>query len=320
MSLPFSSLVASSIAFFLSYKVKHRQTYPLLETNFLGKNDHEYFNPRYSRQLSWRFVLAFSPQLLRGIKTNSKPGLPIFNYPILLLALFDLLGSLLMIYIPPRASLRVVPFILLFIYGVIAIFYGNSGTSSYSHFAKYVIAAHILGTTDAGLLRLESPPSSATTSKLKLKWTVDQHYNPRRIGTTNQPKKLPRFPIQKFAWLSDSDVFVISRILMAWFCYLLWRILDVFQGFYQVSLQAGDYGPDKEQFFRRIHQVTLRETSIRMVLPIMWILPEMLSISAHHYFVSAVAVFIGGSKSIPDWSYVVYGSVTEAYTIRRYWG
>lgn len=243
-----------------------------------------------------------------------------FNYPILLLALFDLLGSLLMIYIPPRASLRVVPFILLFIYGVVAIFFGNSGTSPYSHFPKYVIAAHILGTTDAGLLRLESPPSSATTSKLKLKWTVDQHYNPRRIGTTNQPKKLPRFPIQKFACLSDSDVFVISRILMAWFCYLLWRILDIFQGFYQVSLQAGDYGPDKEQLLRRIHQVTLREISIRMVLPIMWILPEMLSISAHHYFVSAVAVFIGGSKSIPDWSYVVYGSVTEAYTIRRYWG
>jgi hypothetical protein len=55
-------------------------------------------------------------------------------------------------------------------------------------------------------------------------------------------------------------------------------------------------------------------------LPKLWILPEMPSLSAHHYFLSAVAVFIGGAKIIPGWNYPLYGSLTDACTIRRYWG
>lgn len=46
---------------------------------------------------------------------------------------------------------------------------------------------------------------------------------------------------------------------MAWLYYLLWRLLNVLQGYYQASLRVGDYSPDKEKFFRRIYDVTIRE-------------------------------------------------------------
>lgn len=229
-------------------------------------------------------------------------------------------GTLAMTYIPPRTSLRAGPFIMLFIYGFVALYYGNPGASSYSHFAKYVLAAQLICTINFGLFRLESPPLSATTFGQKVNWAVDQYLNPRQIGTSSQPRNLLLFPLRKFAYLSNPDVFIISRISMSWICYLLWRVLKVFQGFYESNLQIGDYSPDKEQFFRRIGHVTLREIGIRIALPVLAIPLEILSISAHHYFISAVAVFIGGAKAIPGWNYAAYGSFTEAYTMRRYWG
>ncbi|APA15159.1 hypothetical protein sscle_14g099290 [Sclerotinia sclerotiorum 1980 UF-70] len=225
-----------------------------------------------------------------------------------------------MAYIPPRTSLRAGPFAMLLIYGFTAIHYGDSGSNSYSHFAKYMLAAQLLGTINFGLFRLESPNLSATTFKQKLIWAINQYLNPRQIETSSQPGKLPRFPIQRFADLSNPDAFIISRVLMTWLCYLFWRIVGIFQRFYQNSLRAGDYGPDKEQFFRRIHQVTTREICIRLALPVLFILPEMLVMSAHHNFISAVAVFIGGAQAIPGWNFAVYGSLGEAYTIRRYRG
>ncbi|KAJ8068171.1 hypothetical protein OCU04_003741 [Sclerotinia nivalis] len=73
-----------------------------------------------------------------------------------------------MIYIPPRTSLRAGPFAIFIIYGFTALHYGDSGISSYSHFAKYALAAQLLGTINFGLFRLESPRLSATTFKQKL--------------------------------------------------------------------------------------------------------------------------------------------------------
>ncbi|TEY84149.1 hypothetical protein BOTCAL_0020g00240 [Botryotinia calthae] len=246
-------------------------------------------------------------------------GNPIFNFPILSLPLSYILGSLMMIYIPPRFSWRTGPSTLFSIYGYAALHYGKSNAGSYSHFTSHVLAGQILGTINFGLLRLESPHLSAVTSKQRLKWAMDAYLNPRQIGTTSQPRNLPLFPIKKLAHLTNPNVFVISRLLMAWFHYLLWRTVNHLQEHYQAHLQVGDYGSEKEQFFRRICHVTIREIGIRISLPVLWILPEILSISAHHYFISAVAVFIGGAKAIPGWNYPVYGSLTEAYTIRRYW-
>ncbi|KAF7897741.1 uncharacterized protein EAF01_008707 [Botrytis porri] len=149
---------------------------------------------------------------------------------------------------------------------------------------------------------------------------MDAYLSPRPIGTASQPRNLPLFPITKFVHLTDPNVFVISRLLMAWFHYLLWRIVTDLQGHYQAHLQVGDYSPEREQFFRRLSHLTIREIGIRILLPVLWILPEVLSISAHHYCISAVAVFIGGAKAIPGWNHPVYGLLTEAYTVRKYWG
>ncbi|KAF7944181.1 hypothetical protein EAE96_010583 [Botrytis aclada] len=246
-------------------------------------------------------------------------GNSILNYTILSLTLSYILGSLIMIYTPPRFSWRTFPFLLFSTYGCAALYYGKSDVGSYSHFTSYVLAGQILGTINYGLFRLESPHLSAVTSKQKLKWAMDAYLNPRQIGTASQPRNLPLFPITKFAHLMDPNAFVISRLLMAWFHYLLWGMVNDLQRSYQAHLQAGDYGPEKEQFFRRICHVTIREIGIRILLPVLWILPEIISISAHHYLISAVAVFIGGAKAIPGWNYPVYGLFTEAYTIRRYW-
>ncbi|KAF7921068.1 uncharacterized protein EAE97_011336 [Botrytis byssoidea] len=230
-------------------------------------------------------------------------GNPIFNCPILSLALSYTLGSLIMIYTPPRFSWRAWPFLLFFIYGCVALYYGKSNVGSYSRFTSYVLAGHIMGTINYGLFRLESPNFSAATFKQRLKWAADAYLNSRQIGTNSQPRNLSLFPMTKFAHLTDPN-----------------GIVNILQRNYQARLQVGDYGPEKEQFFRRISHVTIREIGIRISLPVLWILPEILSISAHHYFISAVAVFIGGAKAIPGWNYPVYGLLTEAYTIRRYWG
>lgn len=67
-----------------------------------------------------------------------------------------MIGSLMIICIPPRISLRAAPFILLSIYGGTILNHENSGASSYSCFAKYLLAGNILNTINIGILGLES--------------------------------------------------------------------------------------------------------------------------------------------------------------------
>lgn len=168
-------------------------------------------------------------------------------------------------------------------------------------------------------IELETPPKEATTLSKKIQWALASTFNPRFIERCSQTRELPQFPIRRYAHLSSKKDFVITRLLIAWSFLALWNLLQISHRHYQKSLQMGDYAPDKERLIRRISEVAAREIFIRLSLPLWQFIPDMLAISAHHYFIAAVAVFFHGSDAIGRWKFPVFGRIKEAYTIRNFW-
>ncbi|KAL9064690.1 MAG: hypothetical protein Q9157_007737 [Trypethelium eluteriae] len=77
-----------------------------------------------------------------------------------------------------------------------------------------------------------------------------------------------------------------------------------------------DFAADKEPFFRRINQVTLREFMFRTWITFQHVIPSWLTFSLVHTSISISAVLLGGRPE--EWP-PLFGSIFEAYSVRRYW-
>lgn len=111
------------------------------------------------------------------------------------------------------------------------------------------------------------------------------------------PKK--EFLIQRsctFAWTSSAFLFAYSRPLS------LWR---------------DDFASPKDQFIRRIFDVSLREWIILIHTTFqVWFKPYCL-LNAAHSFVSVIAIALGDSPA--HWR-PLFGDIREAYTLQRFFG
>ena len=85
-----------------------------------------------------------------------------------------------------------------------------------------------------------------------------------------------------------------------------------------LQLSYGDFHPSKQGYLRRMRSVTTRETAIRswMVLNFVW--SSWATFTATHDMLAFVHVAIGIDEP-EDWPRL-YGSIFEAYSVRRFWG
>jgi hypothetical protein len=88
----------------------------------------------------------------------------------------------------------------------------------------------------------------------------------------------------------------------------------------------GDFSPEKEAFFRRLigsiissdySPITTREINIRLHYVLDRIIPDYFVLSSYHDILAIVAVAIRLDDP-QEWP-PLFGNITEAYTIRRYW-
>ena len=84
------------------------------------------------------------------------------------------------------------------------------------------------------------------------------------------------------------------------------------------QLSYADFHPSKQHYLRRMRTVTVRETAIRswMVLNFVW--SSWAMFTATHDILAFVHVAIGIDEP-EDWP-GLYGSIFEAYSVRRFWG
>jgi hypothetical protein len=112
--------------------------------------------------------------------------------------------------------------------------------------------------------------------------------------------------------------FLLRHAFKACILYVLQTAYATFTEHYVVAGYV--YGVDKGIFFRRLpDSLNALELWDRFDLTIYWCLINMWMYEAYH---SAFAVlFVGAGLDSPrEWSMTLFGSVAEAWSVRRYWG
>ena len=116
---------------------------------------------------------------------------------------------------------------------------------------------------------------------------------------------------------SRTRIFLLRRLASATIILLLDQAYTIT---YSILLQLtyADFDPAKQSYLRRIHTVTAREAIIRswLVLNFIWSSWAIFTV-AHDLLAFAFVAF--GIDEPEDWP-SLYGSISEAYSIRRFWG
>ncbi|KAL9083812.1 MAG: hypothetical protein Q9165_008371 [Trypethelium subeluteriae] len=145
-------------------------------------------------------------------------------------------------------------------------------------------------------------------------WAIFWNY--RGIGTPWQvsyipPERLLGFQVERpatrrrFLKIRTINFLVIFLALCIWIDPLL-----------QPKFRPEDFAVDKEPFFRRINKVTLHELIFRIWITLQHLIPAWLTFCLVHTSISIFAILLGGRPE--DWP-PLFGSIFEAYSVRRYW-
>ena len=116
---------------------------------------------------------------------------------------------------------------------------------------------------------------------------------------------------------SRNHTFLLRRLASAIIILLLDQAYTIT---YSTLLQLtyADFDPSKQSYLRRIRTITFRETTIRSWLVFNFVWSSWAIFTASHNILAFAFVALGIDEP-EDWP-SLYGSISEAYSIRRFWG
>ena len=116
---------------------------------------------------------------------------------------------------------------------------------------------------------------------------------------------------------SRNHIFLLRRLASAIIILLLDQAYTIT---YSTLLQLTytDFDPPKQSYLRRIRTITFRETTIRSWLVFNFVWSSWAIFTATHNILAFAFVALGIDEP-EDWP-SLYGSISEAYSIRRFWG
>ena len=116
---------------------------------------------------------------------------------------------------------------------------------------------------------------------------------------------------------SRNRLFLQTRLASAILIFLLDQAYTIT---YSMLLQLtyADFDPSKQSYLRRIRTITVRETTIRSWLVFNFVWSSWAIFTATHDLLAFAFVAVGIDEP-EDWP-SLYGSIFEAYSIRRFWG
>lgn len=116
---------------------------------------------------------------------------------------------------------------------------------------------------------------------------------------------------------SENRIFLLRRLASAIIIFFLDQAYTIT---YSMLLQLiyADFDPSKQSYLRRIRITTVRETTIRLWLVFNFVWSSWAIFAATHDLL-AFAFFAFSIDEPEDWP-SLYGSIFEAYGMRRFWG
>ena len=113
------------------------------------------------------------------------------------------------------------------------------------------------------------------------------------------------------------SIFLLKRLVSAVMILLLNQLYTITYSLL-LHLSYADFHPQKQAYFRRIASITARETAIRCWLVIHFVWSSWSTFTATHDILAIAHVLLGIDEP-EEWPRL-YGSVVEAYSMRRFWG
>ena len=139
--------------------------------------------------------------------------------------------------------------------------------------------------------------------------------NARMIGTPWQVKGVPPFLTKDNTFVPTRSQFLLRTCLRLLTAYL---VLDLLTAWGDLDKNPVIYSPDLIPLFRRVGEVTVEQLVIRLITTIaLW--TSIYCIMTILYSVVSLIAVLSDASEARSWP-PVYGSLSNAYTIRRFWG
>ena len=138
----------------------------------------------------------------------------------------------------------------------------------------------------------------------------------RNVGTSQEVKNVPLFSAKDSQYVPSRGQFLIYRMTLFWVCY---TILDlVTSGPQQPDINAMSFAASKVPFFGRLGAISMEDLVVRIATTAgLWVsIYCVLQAGSSLYSFIFVAFKIDEPK---DWR-PAFGSLREAYSLRRFWG
>ena len=148
----------------------------------------------------------------------------------------------------------------------------------------------------------------------RIRQGIDSAVSFRRSGTPEEVRNVPLFSGQDRNYIPSRGEFLRHHLKLLAFCYLTLDILGLSA---DPNKNAVFFAPDKIPFFARAGQISGAELAMRVLCTLGSGLGMFCS-QQGGYSIMAL-IFVGLDVSEPRSWRPLFGSITEAYTVRRFW-
>lgn len=137
----------------------------------------------------------------------------------------------------------------------------------------------------------------------------------RHLNSPDEAKNTPRFSSKGPNYVSTRRQFLLNTVFETILSYL---VVDLLTGSPLPPTASNDFAPERMHFFRRIESVTLPEIGLRFMLPVtVFAVGAALMKLGHNLFAFAA---VGSGISSPKSWRPQFGSIMDAFSLRRFWG
>ncbi|KAF5615427.1 toxin biosynthesis (Tri7) [Fusarium sp. NRRL 52700] len=147
----------------------------------------------------------------------------------------------------------------------------------------------------------------------RLTWALAMQWNLRRIKTSRPARNTPPFSSKDPSYVPSRGRFLLTRVgvILASIAYM--AIIGL-----QPEPTREDLSGDRVRLFSRLNEVTPYELLQRAISTVTWLSGIGTTSEICYNVIAVVLVGLGLSEPVmwPSW----FGSFTEAYSVRRWWG
>lgn len=138
----------------------------------------------------------------------------------------------------------------------------------------------------------------------------------RNVGTNHEVKGVPPFSKKDPAYVPSRSAFLLQRGFLALFAFLVVDLMTASPP--DISQNAITFSRAKVPFFTRLNEITAEEFKARVIVSAGQYIGIYFVTTLLHSVISFLAV-LSGAFEPKDWP-PLYGSITEMWSLRQFWG